>query len=385
MHNFFDSQYYEIETCLASKKQIVFLKVESNNFLRCQLLLENTILTLKKIGEETENLETINIANAYLEFNDHICMGRGVSIRQKNKELLIFGLTSLLKQTLKLYGIQKDFASQYKVLKQIGSGSFGKVYKVKSAQNEQLYAVKMFEKQLLLDPRDKSAILKEIQILRLMDHPNVLSIKECYESDQCIFLVEELFDKQMEISQENILKEEKAINLLLKLLNGLEYIHSKKIIHRDIKPNNILFRNFEDPVIADFGLADFYRTDGCYLFQKCGTRNYVAPEIIRCQYYDYKVDIYSLGVVFHQLLTAQIPHPWDNFKHSPDCQALLIGMLHSNPRERFSISEIMQNILVRRVLRRGQILDAMGSLSDIAKTNWSTSQVQTKPFQLYSV
>lgn len=62
------------------------------------------------------------------------------------------------------------------------------------------------------------------------------------------------------------MKEDEAISLLLKLLNGLEYIHSKKIIHRDLKPDNILFRNREDPIIADFGFADFYREDGIYLF-----------------------------------------------------------------------------------------------------------------------
>ncbi|CAK58139.1 unnamed protein product (macronuclear) [Paramecium tetraurelia] len=384
MDNFFDSQFYEVETGITLKKQIAFLKVRTNNFVRCQLQLINTILTLSHFEEETEILNSINIANAYIEFNDHVCMGRGVKIQQQNKELLIFGLTSQLKQILKLYGIQKDFANQYRVLKQIGSGSFGKVYKVKNVQNEQQFAVKMFEKQLLLDPRDKSAIRKEIQILRLMDHPNVLTIKECYESDQCVFLVEELFETQMEISQEKILKEDKAISLLLKLLNGLEYIHTKNIIHRDLKPNNILFRNFEDPVIADFGLADFYRPDGAYLFQKCGTRNYVAPEIITTNNYDYKVDIYSLGVVFHQLLTAQIPRPWDNYQRSPDCQALLTGMLNSNPRNRLSIQEIRQNKLVRRLQRRSQIFVAMGSLSDAAKPNGNSPPKQTKPFSLHS-
>ncbi|CAD8111575.1 unnamed protein product [Paramecium sonneborni] len=384
MDNFFDSQCYEVETGIALKKQIVFLKVGTNNFARCQLSLENTILTLKNFGEESQILNSINIANSYIEFNDHVCMGRGVKIRQQKKELLIYGLTSQLKQILKLYGIQKDFANQYKVLKQIGSGSFGKVYKVKNVQNEQQFAVKMFEKQLLLDSSDKSAIVKEIQILRLMDHQNVLCIKECYESDQCLFLVEELFEMQMEISQGNILKEDEAISLLLKLLNGLEYIHSKKIIHRDLKPDNILFRNREDPIIADFGFADFYREDGIYLFQKCGTRNYIAPEIITNKNYDYKVDIYSLGVVFHQLLTAQIPRPWDNYKHSPDCQALLNGMLQVNAIDRFSIKDIKQNKLVRRIQRRSQIFDAMGSLSDFTQQNMSTPQIKTQLFSINS-
>ncbi|CAD8121736.1 unnamed protein product [Paramecium sonneborni] len=384
MDNFFDSSCYEVETGITIKKQVVFLKVGTNNFARCQLQLENTILTLKNFVVETEIMNSINIANSYIDFNDHVCMGRGVKIRQQNKELLIYGLTSQIKQILRLYGIQKDFANQYKVLKQIGSGSFGKVYKVKNVQNEQQFAVKMFEKQLLLDSRDKSAILKEIQILRLMDHPNVLSIKECFESDQCLFLVEELFEMQMEISQVNKLKEEKAISLLLKLLNGLEYIHQKKIIHRDLKPNNILFRNKEDPVIADFGFADFYRSDGRYLFQKCGTKNYVAPEIMANQNYDYKVDIYSLGVVFHQLLTSQIPRPWDNYKHSPHCQELLNGMLNTNPIDRFSIKDIRQNKLVKRVQRRSQIFDAMGSLSDFTQQNMNTPEIKTTLFSIHS-
>lgn len=90
-------------------------------------------------------------------------------------------------------------------------------------------------------------------------------------------------------------------------------MHKSGIIHRDIKPQNILFRNsFDDIVLADFGLADFYRKDGQYLFKRCGTPGFVAPEVLHDKLYDYKVDVFSVGVIMYLLLTGKQPFRSNN-------------------------------------------------------------------------
>ena len=84
------------------------------------------------------------------------------------------------------------------------------------------------------------------------------------------------------------------------LLNSLSYIHTKSVLHRDIKPENIILRsktNLTDICISDFGLADYYDPAGKYLFQRCGTPGYVAPEVLQDKYYDFKVDAFSAGVI----------------------------------------------------------------------------------------
>ena len=94
------------------------------------------------------------------------------------------------------------------------------------------------------------------------------------------------------------------------LLSSLNYLHSKKIIHRDIKPENLILKtkdNLTELVIADFGLSDIYNEKGIYLFQRCGTIGYVAPEVLRDQIYDYKVDMFSVGVILFILLTGEMP------------------------------------------------------------------------------
>lgn len=96
--------------------------------------------------------------------------------------------------------------------------------------------------------------------------------------------------------------------LIYNLLDALIYIKERKVIHRDIKPENLILKDENDItniVIADFGLADFYQENGEYLFNKCGSLGYVAPEILQDKFYDYKVDIYSLGIVMFLLLTGE--------------------------------------------------------------------------------
>lgn len=96
-----------------------------------------------------------------------------------------------------------------------------------------------------------------------------------------------------------------------KLLNAIYYLHNKEIIHRDLKPENIILKeknNVEELVIADFGLAEKYSEKGDYLFPKCGTVGYIAPEVYLGKSYDYKVDIYALGVIMFLLLSGELPY-----------------------------------------------------------------------------
>ena len=87
---------------------------------------------------------------------------------------------------------------------------------------------------------------------------------------------------------------------MLRLFGALQYIHSKGILHRDIKPENLILHSREnnyDICLADFGLADFYNPNCDYIFRRCGTPGYVAPELLQDKLYDYKIDIFSAGTL----------------------------------------------------------------------------------------
>lgn len=127
-----------------------------------------------------------------------------------------------------------------------------------------------------------------------------------FESDSYVYLIlellhgGELFER---IIKKGIYTEKDAAILMEKLLGALECMHSKHIMHRDIKPENLILKDMEnnyDVKIADFGLATAV-TQGEYLFKRCGTPGYVAPEILADEKYDQKVDIFSAGVILYIL------------------------------------------------------------------------------------
>lgn len=94
---------------------------------------------------------------------------------------------------------------------------------------------------------------------------------------------------------------------MLRLLSSIEYIHSKNILHRDIKPENIILRsrnNDYDICLADFGLADYYDPEGNYMFKRCGTPGYVAPELLQDKIYSNKIDIFSAGTIMFLMLSG---------------------------------------------------------------------------------
>jgi calcium/calmodulin-dependent protein kinase I len=152
--------------------------------------------------------------------------------------------------------------------------------------------------------------------MRAISHPNIIPLEAVYETDNSYYLILPLLQggnlKEL-IVKSGYLSEAECAKILRAILKALIYLHSKNIMHRDIKPDNILFKrtNFQDSdiLLADFGLAAYTGINKCSI-HRCGTPGFIAPEIINKKegvMYDNKCDIYSLGIIFFTMLCGKLP------------------------------------------------------------------------------
>lgn len=138
-----------------------------------------------------------------------------------------------------------------------------------------------------------------------MDNPNVIELGEVYEGREKIYFVMELLKGGSlldYIIKKYDITEHDCRNITIQLLTALKYVHTKGIMHRDLKPENILFRTekYDQVVISDFGLAEFSQLKS-YIYTRCGTPGYVAPEVLQDMKYNTKVDVYSAGIICYIL------------------------------------------------------------------------------------
>ncbi|CAG9315316.1 unnamed protein product [Blepharisma stoltei] len=207
--------------------------------------------------------------------------------------------------------ILSDFENDYSIIKEIGKGNYGTVFLAIENSTGDEFAVKSISKELIAkSKRGISAISNEINTMRKLNHPNIISLYKVYESATDIHMV---FDYAADgnlrekIENNGPMSEDQAASFLENLLFAINYMHSQNIIHRDIKLENILFMSKEDPndfKICDFGLAcELEELSG----SRCGTPGYIAPEILRKEKYDFKADIYSVGILLYHLLTGKSP------------------------------------------------------------------------------
>ena len=234
------------------------------------------------------------------------------------------------KQALAGRLIQTDFHTKFGVIKMIGKGSFAKVYLVNNKEDDnKQYAVKAFSKEFLMTQnKGKESLINEIDIMQKVKHPNIINLYEVHESKNSIYLVieyqtgGELFQKISDAG--SLLKLESIVKIMRGILLGLQYLEAEKILHRDLKPENlILISNNTDLMdtdikIVDFGLATQADVED-YLFKRCGTPGFVAPEIISANANDKvkfspKCDIFSAGVIFYILVTGTTPFKGKDFK-----------------------------------------------------------------------
>ncbi|XP_073281694.1 CBL-interacting protein kinase 2-like [Primulina huaijiensis] len=258
---------------------------------------------------------------------------------------------------------------QYEVGKLLGQGTFAKVYHARNLKTDASVAVKIVDKEKIYKAGMIDQIKREISVMRLVNHPNIVQLYEVMASKTKIFFVMEyvkggeLFNKVAK----GKLKEDAARKYYQQLISAVDFCHSRGVYHRDLKPENLLLDENGNLKVSDFGfsaLAESKRQDGL-LHTTCGTPAYVAPEVINRRGYDgSKADIWSCGVILYVLLAGYLPFHDSNlmemyrkigkaeFKFpnwiSPDARKLISKMLDPSLNTRISISKIMENLWFRK-------------------------------------
>ena len=211
--------------------------------------------------------------------------------------------------------------SDYVVLDKIGSGGMGKVYKARDRRDDRVVALKVLLPHAVASPKKLQRFLREVEVASKLDHPNVVAAYDSGEAHGMHFFAMELVDGcdlSSYLEQNGPLPIAKAIDVLLQTARGLQYAHELGIVHRDVKPANILIDGEGRVKILDLGLARVFRASeeaaesGILTVEGevMGTVDYMAPEQSQDTHSaDDRADIYSLGCTLYRLLTGNPPYP----------------------------------------------------------------------------
>jgi len=199
----------------------------------------------------------------------------------------------------------------YDIGKELGRGTFSIVKDGISKKNGEKVALKFIDKKYV-DKEDLLLLTREIDIMKKVNHENVLSLKEIYETENQLSLVMELVtggELFFKIVERGSYSEKDASSIVRQIVNGVKYLHSLGIAHRDLKPENLLCSGEDNMVIkiADFGLSKIF-AGGQQLVTSCGTPDYAAPEVLTGESsYEKSVDLWSVGVITYVLLCGFPP------------------------------------------------------------------------------
>ncbi|CDF34432.1 Serine/threonine-protein kinase [Chondrus crispus] len=209
------------------------------------------------------------------------------------------------------YASERNIKHYYVFVRAIGEGHFGKVVMAKDRRTKEKFAVKVIKKESK-EQRSKTLIQRELNILRLVNHPNVVRLFDLFDAEDRLYFVLEymaggaLYEV---LSSKTIHFSEESASVIIKdILLGLAYLHEKGIVHRDVKPENILTTAKTWPFtskLADFGLSNFLESG--VLESKVGTPYFCAREVVTSETYGTKADLWSLGVVAYEMLSGRKP------------------------------------------------------------------------------
>ncbi|XP_008823952.1 serine/threonine-protein kinase 36 isoform X2 [Nannospalax galili] len=249
---------------------------------------------------------------------------------------------------------------KYHVLEMIGEGSFGRVYKGRKKYSAQVVALKFIPK-LGRSEKELRNLQREIEIMRGLWHPNIVHMLDSFETDKEVVVVTDYAEGELFqiLEDDGKLPEDQVQTIAAQLVSALYYLHSHRILHRDMKPQNILLAKGGGIKLCDFGFARAMSTNTMVLTSIKGTPLYMSPELVEERPYDHTADLWSVGCILYELavgtppfyttsifqlvsLILKDPVRWPS-TISPCFKNFLQGLLTKDPRQRLSWPDLLHH------------------------------------------
>ncbi|KAI4890573.1 hypothetical protein NFI96_016198 [Prochilodus magdalenae] len=242
---------------------------------------------------------------------------------------------------------------QYHVLEMIGEGSFGRVYKGRRKFSGQVVALKFIPK-VGRSEKELRSLKREIEIMRGLRHPNIVLLLDSFETEREVVVVTEYAEGELFqiLEDDGSLPESQVREIACQLVSALYYLHSNRILHRDMKPQNILLGKGGVVKLCDFGFARAMSVSTLVLTSIKGTPLYMSPELVEEKPYDHTADLWSLGCILYELHTGAPPFYTNSIFHlvqlivkdpvkwpenmSEGCMSFLKGLLTKDPQKRLA-------------------------------------------------
>ncbi|CAD8049273.1 unnamed protein product [Paramecium primaurelia] len=350
-----------LPTLFNIEDDVVYLGKKQQIKRRAYKLLDQYLFYKNK----NEKIVWINYENAIIELITNPELGMGIRLTKCFDKIEFFGNANNWYKFMKRFAVQYNFSNYYIINTKLNKIKFGEIFKGKNKLDGQEYIIKIYQKSLIIDDEDRQQFLKEISVIRQLKTDLTLKFYDLFENqDQIYVIIENLPSHTLldYVLKNPFFSEDKAAKVIFRIIKIIAYLHSKKIMHRDIKLENFIFRqldNLDSLCLIDFKLAEFYDDEGHYQFKRCGTVGYVAPEVLADKNYDLKVDIYSVGILLFILFTGKEPFDgnyqekliqnligfidFHNLRVSNLASDFLKGLLRLDPQERLSSHQALNH------------------------------------------